>query len=252
MTNGLQGRLFDLAASARSIERRAWACLEQCRERLKIDCMPIPVPVERCIEGGLGIAFGVCDLSHLGHDVLGAAFIEDREIQIDEKVLENEGRFRFTCAHELGHMILHNEKRHILRDQERSALERDSAQERQADQFAASFLMPIPIFEQGLLRICEDRNLQYMDVLPDIMVESPSSDQLWTGLFLPEITLRFAVSLSAALIRCCELRVSIHRFEPLLPRPRMKRLWSMMANTQRNNASVSTKAKDSNQLMLFD
>ena len=214
--------------------------------------MPTLVPVERCIEVGLGITFGVCDLSHLGHDVLGAAFIEDREIQIDEKVLANEGRFRFTCAHELGHMILHNDQRHILRDQGRDALERNSEQERQADQFAASFLMPIPLFEQGLLRICEDRGLQYVDVLPDIMVESPSSNLLWTDLFLPEITTRFAVSFSAALIRCCELRVSIHRFEPLLPRPRMKRLWSMIANTQRNNASGSAEAKKTNQLMLFD
>ncbi len=252
MSIGQYGRLFDLPASARSIERRAWDCLEQCRERLRIDFMPTPVPVERCIEVGLGIAFGVCDLSHLGHDVLGAAFIEDREIQIDEKVLENEGRFRFTCAHELGHMILHTEQRHILHDQRRDALERASAQERQADQFAASFLMPIHMFEQGLLKICEDRGLQYVDVLPDIMVESPSSDQLWTDLFLPEIRSRFAVSLSAALIRCCELRVSVHRFEPLLPRPRMKRLWSSMANMQRNNTSGSTQAKDSTQLKLFD
>jgi len=214
--------------------------------------MPIPVPVERCIEVGLGIAFGVCDLSHLGHDVLGAAFIEDREIQIDEKVLANEGRFRFTCAHELGHMILHNDQRHIQRDQGRDALERSSEQERQADQFAASFLMPIPLFEEGLLRICEDKGLQYIDVLPDIMVESPSSDNLWTDVFLPEITSRFAVSLSAALIRCCELRVSIHRFESILPRHRMTRLWSKMRNTQRNIRPESSDATSPNQLMLFD
>lgn len=246
------GKLFDLPRTVRGIEQRAWECLQLCRERLQLDRIAPPVPIEQCIETGLGIGFGIGDLSSLGDDVLGAAYIRDREIVIDQRTLRNEGRYRFTCAHELGHMILHAKGEVIFRDGETNVFSRTPLVERQADQFAASFLMPVALFEEELIRISDERKLDYAETLPELAVDSEESERLWTECFLPEITHRFAVSLSAALIRCGELRIKVHRFDPFLSRQRMKRIWSAMAERQRAKRLATNGAAGQDQLLLFD
>lgn len=246
------GKLFDLPAPVRRIERQAWECLQLCRERLGLDRIKAPVPVEQCIETGLRIGFGIGDLSSLGDDILGAAYIKDREIVIDQRTLNHEGRYRFTCAHELGHMILHAKQMVVFRDGETDDLSRPSPVERQADQFAASFLMPVAIFEEVLLEICDDHKLDYTEILPELAVETEESEQLWVECFLPEITNRFAVSLPAALIRCGELRLKAHRFDPLLSRPRMMRIGGLMAERQRAARRARKDSTRKAQMLLFD
>ncbi len=76
----------------------------------------MPIPAESWIEGPLGIRFGIEDLSQLGADVLGAAFLQNREMLISEALLAHEARFRFTCAHELGHFVLHGKLAVAFRD----------------------------------------------------------------------------------------------------------------------------------------
>ena len=78
--------------TALDIEARAQACLHRCTEKLSLKELPIPIPVEQWIEGPLAIRFGVSDLSHLGKDVLGAAFISEGEILVSETLLSSEGR----------------------------------------------------------------------------------------------------------------------------------------------------------------
>jgi hypothetical protein len=103
-----------------------------------------------------------------------------------------------------------------------------------------------------LIEICEVRKLDYTEALPELAVETAESERLWTECFLPEITHRFAVSLSAALIRCGELRIKAHRFDPLLSRQRMKRIWALMAERRQKGRRSGMDARDRDQMVLFD
>jgi hypothetical protein len=116
MTTKLPTALLEPCWGNRRIDRRAWSVIERCRKRQASERPPLPIPVEDWIEGPLGIQLGFADLSYLGDNVLGAAFVKSREILIDEQVLSHEGRCRFTCAHELGHLTLHSNLRNEFHD----------------------------------------------------------------------------------------------------------------------------------------
>ena len=70
-----------------------------------------PIPVEDIIERYLKLNLSFEDLEEkLGmKDVLGATWVEARLICINERLFEDksEGRLIFTCAHEIGHWVLH-------------------------------------------------------------------------------------------------------------------------------------------------
>ena len=119
-----------------------------------------PIDVEEIVEGLLDLDFEVEDLREiLGMpDVLGATWLEDRLIRVDQSLEGKEGRFAFTVAHEVGHWVLHGpiiemEKVTLplfaAKPDEapkpaivcRSGAYRQPA-EWQADQFAARILMP--------------------------------------------------------------------------------------------------------------
>lgn len=230
-------RILEPCRGRRQIDRRAWSCLERCRRKLRLDAVPLPVPVEEWIEGPLQIRFGVSDLSHLGDGVLGAAFVEGREILIDERVLEHEGRCRFTCAHELGHLVLHSKVQSVFHETlqtigpgsppshgSQPTLRSPSLYERQADRFAAAFLMPLPLLERELLRIFREHRMDRLECTIELMKPTPESEWLWRKRFLPAITRRFDVSLSAAIIRCSNIQPRITDACPLLPRKHADRL----------------------------
>jgi Zn-dependent peptidase ImmA (M78 family) len=110
-----------------------------------------PIPVEAIIEKYLGLVLEYEDLVELLGipDVLGATWVEDKRIVIHEPLLEGvEGRLTFTCAHEVGHWILHREWaiRALQRTGNRAIVCRDGSAklrgEWQADYFAACLLMP--------------------------------------------------------------------------------------------------------------
>jgi len=119
-----------------------------------------PIDVDEIAEGLLGLDLEVVDLKqHLKmNDVLGATWLDDGRICIDESIEGQEGRFAFTVAHELGHWQLH---RPIIEmdkvtlplfaakpgDKPAPAIvcraqARKQPAEWQADQFAARLLMP--------------------------------------------------------------------------------------------------------------
>jgi hypothetical protein len=112
-----------------------------------------PIPVEDIIERYLGLRLAYDDLEKaLGmKDVLGATWVKSRLICVNEKLFErsSEGRVVFTCAHEVGHWILH--RKHIGLQARisaeagavicRAANAREPI-EWQADYFAACLLMP--------------------------------------------------------------------------------------------------------------
>jgi len=70
-----------------------------------------PIPVEDIIERALGLRLLYEDLEKVfgSNDVLGATYVESGVICINERLFEHssEGRLVFTCAHEVGHWVLH-------------------------------------------------------------------------------------------------------------------------------------------------
>lgn len=121
-----------------------------------------PIPVESIIEKYFNLSLEVDDLKSILNmgDVLGATYIDQKRVIIDESI-QNEGRFNFTCAHELGHWVLHRncfkkkEQHHNKRKNiDDTIVCRSSAKneriELQANYFAASLLMPVKIVEKFL------------------------------------------------------------------------------------------------------
>lgn len=189
------------------VEDRALACVELCRERLGLREVPLPVPVEEWIERPMGIGFGIQNLAHLGVGVLGAAFIKENEIAIDERVLSNEGRYRFTCAHELGHLVLHAKVKKVFTDQSLGDAPQVDKFERQADRFAAGFLMPVPLLIAEFFTIAKTIDGPRKAVECALM-DSSESEQLWKRCFLPQLQSRFAVSRRALMFRLGEIRLA--------------------------------------------
>jgi uncharacterized protein DUF955 len=63
-----------------------------------------------------------------------------------------ESKIRFIIAHELGHFFLHNKRNKIFNDNEESLNkwyeENYSSEEKEANEFAAEFLMPASLFKE--------------------------------------------------------------------------------------------------------
>ena len=67
----------------------------------------IPVPIERMVER-LGIDIVPIPGLQRSYDLVGAISIDRTRIFVDQWVAESrENRYRFTLAHEIGHLILH-------------------------------------------------------------------------------------------------------------------------------------------------
>jgi len=217
MPSSSHGTVFEPRSGLLRSEQAAWKCIEQCCKKLNIEGPPIPIPIDVWIETALNIRFGVTDLSYLGEDVLGAAFVRDREILVSDRVLDHIGRFRFTCAHELGHVLLH--KKHAAVFHETQELPHPDATrlERQADRFAAAILMPLRLMEQAVFSICREEELDAEYCLTEMMMPTVKSEWLWRAMFLPKITQRFAVSKTAAVIRCGDMQLASHATRSFLP-----------------------------------
>jgi Zn-dependent peptidase ImmA (M78 family) len=218
-------KLLEPRRGGRTIDRRAWSCLERCRRRLKLDALPLPIPVDDWIESPMGYRFGFEDLSHLGSNVLGAAFLKEGEIVIDDRVLEHDGRYRFTCAHELGHMVLHQPVGERFLERDLDVTYSADRYERQADRFAAAFLMPLPRLERIIVSALDARDLKRADCVHELAQPTVEAEWLWRYRVLPTITEQFRVSLSAAIYRCADLQLQISNPQRLLPEELIARLF---------------------------
>lgn len=222
------GKLFEPVSGGKLIERKARRTLSYCVHKLGLAEIPLPVPVDCWIETAFGIRFGITDLSHLGPRVLGASFLRDREILIAESALLNDGRYRFTCAHELAHFVLHEHVRDVFSDDEEPEIVFDDEIEREADRFAAAFLMPVNLFEREVLVIAKGIGSDPHWCLTELMTPSDQSLKLWQNIFVPALSRRFAVSKTATLIRAHGLEligadprtlIPTRLFYDLLPKP---------------------------------
>lgn len=191
--------------TALDVEARADACLRRCMSSTGLTELPLPIPIDLWIEAPLGYQFGVTDFSsHLGADVLGAAFIADKEILVSEKLLNNEGRYRFTCAHELGHMILHGHLNQAFRDSDIEPGTRGDY-ENEADRFAAAFLMPASLVMQVLFDTASRNRMDAGRFMAALMDRSEQTLVTWRKILLPVVTMAFTISLSAAVFRVRDL-----------------------------------------------
>lgn len=215
-------------------ERAATECLRECLASLKLPHVPltdisIPIPVENWVELHLDIRVQEFESSRFGPDVLGGAIPSERLIFVREDI-EPKGRLRFTYAHELGHVVMHNEcEEPIFRD---STIEdwREATREREADRFAAAFLLPLPRVMRELYVICTDHKLA-SDVVARLTVDSPETEELWRRVFLPELASRFDVSFQATLFRFSEFLIRGER--PFMPPALRGRLLSAAKPSRR-------------------
>jgi hypothetical protein len=143
----------------RDIEAVAYELLEGYGSKFSPVTTP-PVPVEEILESHLALSLQIDDLPTVLRqpDTLGAIRFRQREVLVDQSLdptvhPQNEGRYRFTLAHELGHWQLH---RHVfLQDTTQPLLFgagagaelvcRSNSKDRaewQADMFAGHLLMP--------------------------------------------------------------------------------------------------------------
>lgn len=198
-------RLSIRAADAR-VELAASTVLDKVRHKLSISELPLPLPIDQWIETPLGYDFSIVGNDELDPDVLGLARPTLNQILIHESLLENEGRFRFTCAHELGHCILHKEIAEELSDAELPRSGKTSTIEHEADRFASSILMPLSTLAKQLAKVMRDHHLN------NSCVELLRGDDvrtvwLWRRCILPALCDTYGVSRAAMAYRFRELRL---------------------------------------------
>lgn len=185
----------------KSVETKAAATLERCRAGAGLDELPLPIPIEEWIEGQLGIELGFSDLTRFGENVLGAAYTNPRSIQISETLVDQEARLRFTCGHELGHLVLHAGQADSFTDDTVETWDTTQRLERQADRFAAAVLMPVSLLYRELYAVLDQHGFDPPKAVTELMLDSPEAAWLWKKLVLPGLTERFCVSLTALLFR---------------------------------------------------
>ena len=119
-----------------------------------------PVPVFDIIEYlGYDVDFRK-DGIYEDKNLLGGTLIDQKTIEINENLIDHEGRMHFTAAHEVGHIVLHvpfyNEK-HSKDVSEHKIISRKDCgfegtkkepEEWQADKFAAYLLMPSALIKK--------------------------------------------------------------------------------------------------------
>jgi len=151
----------------------------------------LPVPVEDILECYLDVTLEFGNLQEMlgGIDILAASWIQEKRVVVDDsldpaEVKHNEGRYRFTVAHEIGHWVLHTP---FLQEQRLLPTSFDGTgasvicrsndyrepREWQADYFASNLLLPEKLVMQEWERIFGNTTPQ------DITVELGKKQEHW-------------------------------------------------------------------------
>lgn len=134
-----------------------------------------PIDVDEIVEGYLELDFEVTDLKEVVGigDVLGATWFDDKRVCIDSALEDQEGRFAFTVAHEIGHWQMHRPIIEMEKvtlplfagkpgEDPRPALvcrtqAKKQPAEIQADLFAARLLMPAREIRMAAHAVCDKK-----------------------------------------------------------------------------------------------
>lgn len=188
----------------RLAEVTAATCLEACCRQLGLTSIPLPVPIETWIEHPLGVDFGFEEMS----DTAGYAILDRKTIRVADLLSTDEPRLRWTIAHELGHLLLHEPDPLALRPDQPSyhQIYRND-RERQAERFAAALLMPLRPLVSALFQTCDESHVPSGKAIFELSRDTPRSRDLWHSVFIPAICDRFRVSRTGVLFRLGELRL---------------------------------------------
>ena len=107
----------------------------------------LPVPVESIAEHFLKYDLEITDDGLFADPTfLGGISFETKTIFVNTSIEDNEGRYTFTIAHEIGHHVLHKDVYDELISDRSQIMCREEKKkpliERQADRFAAALMMP--------------------------------------------------------------------------------------------------------------
>lgn len=191
----------------RRVERAAFTQLTRCARLRGLKELPLPIPVEEWVEAPLGIRLGVADLRHLGEQVLGAAFVQNNEILVSQSLADDNARFRFTVAHELGHLCLHRKIAPVFHELADDAPFVERRVEREADRFAASFLMPIELLCREFAACADREGIAAGALIHELHTGEVSAVRLFRSRFVPQLARRFGMSASATLIRFADVQL---------------------------------------------
>jgi hypothetical protein len=194
----------------------AQQAIKWCRTKLKLRDTPVPVPVDVWIEKPMGMVLTVTDLTHLGPDTEGAVIMEKYEIQIEQNLAEDDGRFRFACAHELGHMVLHRNAKKIFQEHTHIGRIYHDLYEKQADRFASVTLMPLHSMFGRVFQLAAKHKKPRVEFLNALMAEGPSPQKLWADVVLPDMESYFGLSRRVVLERFASLNLRREK-RPFLP-----------------------------------
>lgn len=179
----------------------------------------IPIDTDLIIEKILKMELSIENLSEtlpeslidVGDEILGVSYIDSRLVVIDSNLEEKPGRFAFTAAHEIGHLILHqsfiktnfDQLSLLFKDEQPpSVVCRSNASknrmEWQADYFAGALLMPKDIFLNHFLKELKGIGLESYDELINLNCEI--RERILSKIIL-NLSQTFGVSKEAARVR---------------------------------------------------
>lgn len=138
-----------------AIERHTMEILYEYGNKVRRSIVP-PIPVERIAEKLIGYNVELCtDELYDNPTLLGGIYFNEKVIRINGAIENQEGRYNFTIAHEIGHFKLHKHWLEGQRNQQTLFSKKDIPEilcregeakknrgEHQADMFASLLLMP--------------------------------------------------------------------------------------------------------------
>ena len=149
----------------KDIEHKSLELLNQYSKNVNWE-ISAPIPVEIIAENYLGYQIELTNDGLFAEPtVLGGIIFDENTIQINGEIENQDGRYNFTVAHEIGHHILHKTWLYAQRNQQnlfedsevQSILCREEGVkprgEIQADKFAACLLMPEHLVKKTFINI---------------------------------------------------------------------------------------------------
>ncbi len=200
-------------AKLHAAEQAALDCLTFCLSRRRLAAVPLPIPADKWVENPLGFDYDIKELPDLvpGRFIAaGLAEPDSKTIHINASIAHDAEAVRWVTAHEIGHhLLLHTTTRSGYEplDFTDGAFRYKNLWERQADRFAAAFLMPQAVLIQVFCHICERRGWNSGDTLRELTTDTHRATSLWIDVFLMELSKTFGVKMPGVFYRLSELRL---------------------------------------------
>ncbi len=188
-------------------EKAAAGSVAWCVKELGLDSIPVPVPVDLWVERPMGLRLSIEPIELGDIAVEGAAIHERGEILINPQIVSDDQQFRFTCAHELGHLVLHQKARRVFRDISHLATAYHDLYERQADHFAGVFLMPLDPLFRNLVSLCLEHHVPRKALAETLIADNSVSERIWRQM-VPAIAATFGAPQAAVVARFAGLRMN--------------------------------------------